>query len=385
MAARNLAPVAATFVLFGFFWGSWAVAAANVERALGVSHAGFGLILSCGLAGAAVANAAGGAWAERLGTARLLGGASTIWGIVLIAAAAARPAGLLGLAMVAAMVTGGMVDVVMNVAATAALAATPGKLVRFHGGFNGGAALGAAAMGGSIAIGIGWRWVWLLAGLSAVVLGRVCRRSAIPASGAGDRVAARGALRILRSERLALIAVAFAVGAMVEGGVELWGVLYLRTHLASGLEFGAIGSVLGYLVAATARVGLGPAVGRRAAQGAVAAGALAACCGLVVLVAAPLPWLKAAGLVIAAGGVSMCWPLFIAHAGSGKSRPGPVVGAMSAVGYTGLVVGPAVVGWVASSWGLPAGLLFLAAAALFVAAVPTVPVVLRARDRAAPA
>ena len=56
----SLRPVGWVFVLFGIFWGGWAVAAANVERTLHLSNGGFGLLLSVSLVGAAISNAVGG-------------------------------------------------------------------------------------------------------------------------------------------------------------------------------------------------------------------------------------------------------------------------------------------------------------------------------------
>ena len=99
-------------------------------------------------------------------------------------------------------------------------------------------------------------------------------------------------------------------------------------------------------------------------------GASLAAVGLVVLALAPSAVIAAAGLVTAAGGVSMCWPLLLAQAGAGRERPAAAVGGVSAIGYLGFVVGPAVVGSVAQLAGLRAGLLALAAAAVFVAVVP---------------
>ena len=91
---------------------------------------------------------------------------------------------------------------------------------------------------------------------------------------------------------------------------------------------------------------------------------------MAVLATAGTAVFAAVGLVLAAGGISMCWPLLLAQAGAGRSRAGAVVGAVSAVGYLGLVMGPAVVGWVAEAVGLRAALGVLAAAAVVVAVVP---------------
>jgi len=364
-----LRPVAATFSLFGAFWGGWAVAAVDLERALRLSHAGYGLLLAAALAGAAGANAVGGALAERRGTAPVLSAALAAWAGLLVASALARAPGLLTAALVLTVVAGGLVDVAMNVAATAALAGSPGELVRFHARFNAGAAIGAGAMGVLLASGASWRWGWLAAGTGAAALVAVCGRATLPASGPGEPIRFLDTVGVLRREALVLVAIAFGAGAMVEGGVDLWGVLYLRTHLSAGLAIGATSAVVGYLIATVTRVVLGPAAGRRGPGAGVAAGAGTAAAGVVLLAFAPT-WLAGAGLVLAAGGVSLCWPLLLAQAGTGRDRPAAIVGSVSAVGYIGLVLGPAMVGWVAAAAGLRAGLLLLAAAALFVAVTP---------------
>jgi MFS family permease len=159
---------------------------------------------------------------------------------------------------------------------------------------------------------------------------------------------------------------------MVEGGIDLWGVLFLRTRFPSTLAVAVTSAVIAYLIAASARVLLGPAAGRRGAAQGVALGAGAATVGIVMLAIAPGPWFKGAGLVIAAGGISMCWPLLLAHATAGRARPGAVVGSVSAVGYIGFFAGPTIVGWLASATSLQGGLLLLAAAAVFVAIAPNV-------------
>ena len=367
---RKLAPITSAFVLFGMFWGGWAVSAADFERSLQVGNGTFGLLLSRSLLGGAAGNAAGGAAAERWGTSRVLAVALASWGALLVAGAFLHGTVLLATALAAIVCTGGLVDVVMNVAASATLAASPGYLVRFHGRFNAGAAAGAACAGALLGAGYGWRPLWVGAGLLAASLAAWCRRSPLPASDRGEDVRLTGAVGVLRREGLVLLAFAFAIGAMVEGGVELWGVLFLRTKLQSGLLVGAGGAVLAYTVAATARFTLGEKVGRRGPSSGIAVGAGVAAAGVTLMAASTTPELAAAGLIAAAGGISMCWPLFVARAASGRDRPGAGVGAMSAFGYLGLVAGPAVVGSVAQGLGLRAGLGFLAVAAGLVAVIP---------------
>jgi MFS family permease len=351
------------------------VAAADVEHDLGLGHGGFGLLLSAALAAAALTNAFGGAVAERRGTVRVLALAFGGWSVLLLSMVLVRAPWAMGVLVVGAIAAGGVVDVVMNVAATAGLAGDPGGLVRFHGRFNFGAAVGAATMGLVRLAGGSWRWGWLVAGVGGAVLAWSFARlppGALPAGEAGDAVRFRSVVTLLRRQRLVVVALAFALGSMVEGGVELWGVLFLRTSWSRGLTLGAGSAVAGYLVAMTARVVLGPVAGRRGPVVGVAVGAGAASLGMVVLAWSPVAVVAGMGLVVAAGGISLCWPLLLALAasGSGADRPGAVVGAVTSVGYLGFVVGPSLVGLLAGRFGLRAGLVALAVAAVFVAVAP---------------
>jgi MFS family permease len=368
---RQLVVITGAFLVFGLFWGGWAVMTAELERATNLSNAGFGVLLSVSLLGAAGGNALGGWAAERWGTARVLGGALAMWGVLNVAASLVHQRLALVAVVLAAITVGGLVDVVMNVAASSSLSATPGYLVRFHARFNAGAAAGAALAGWLLSAGYSWRIIWGVAGVVGLVLAGACGQTRMPAAGRGETVPLKRVVGLLRREGLVLIAVMFAIGAMVEGGIELWGVLYLRTKLHSGLLVGAGGAVVAYLVATGARTFLGVRVGRSGPQRGILRGAGTAAVGVVLLAASPSPVLAAAGLVIAAGGISMCWPLFIAAAGAGQERRGPTLGAVSAAGYIGLMAGPALVGLVSKGLGLQGGLAVLAGAAVVVAVGPS--------------
>jgi ACS family D-galactonate transporter-like MFS transporter len=184
----TLRPVGWVFVLFGIFWGGWAVAAANIERALHLSNGGFGVLLSLSLVGAATSNAVGGTLCQRFGTGRVLGSALLAWSVFLALGAAARVPVLMELLIIFMVATAGLIDIAINVAATAALGATPGRLVAFHARFNGGAAAGAAMTGVLLGVGASWRWMWVGVALAAVGLGVVCHKVPLPAGKPGDRL-----------------------------------------------------------------------------------------------------------------------------------------------------------------------------------------------------
>ncbi|MGH9027582.1 MAG: MFS transporter [Acidimicrobiia bacterium] len=367
----SLRPVASTFVCFGLFWGAWAVSVSDIKAFLGISDGSFGLLLSVALLGASAANAVAGSLAERWGTQTALSRSLAGWGLLLaVGAAVHSPLAFSGL-LVGVIALGGAVDVVINVAATAALGHQPGRLVRFHALFNGGVVGGAIAVGVLLRAGLSWRWMWLAAALVAFVLAERCRHVRLPAGASGERHGLLEAFRAVRREGLVLLAVVFATSAMVEGGIDTWGVLFLREDLASGLVVGTAAFVVGQLVATGARLTLGPAAGSLGARRGVGLGAGLAAGGLALMASAGPVAMAATGLVVAAAGISVCWPLLLAHASAQLDRPALVIGGVTSVGYLGFVLGPAIVGWLADTLGLQAGLLVLAAAASFVAIAPT--------------
>ena len=341
----------------------------DLEHALKIGHGLFGLLLAVALAGSAAVNAATGPLTERWGTSTTLARTQFAWAAAVVALALAPTPWTLAAACVLALSLGGAVDVAMNVAALVAFADEPGGLVRFHARFNAGAVLGAAAAAAVLHAGVSWRWVFGGVAVAAVVNAIWCGRTDLPAGEAGEAHGPLHSLRTIRAERLGALALLFACGAMVEGGIDTWGVLVLRERLAATVLVGAGAYIVGQSVATAARATLGPAAGALGTIRGLAVGAGLAAFGLVLVALAPA-WGAAAGLAVAAAGISVCWPLLLAHASAGIDRPAAAIGGVTAIGYLGFVVGPPVVGGLAGLVGLRPALLFLAAAALLVAFAP---------------
>ena len=165
------------------------------------------------------------------------------------------------------------------------------------------------------------------------------------------------------------LAVVFGCSAIVEGGIDTWGVLVLRDQLGVSLAAGAAAYVLGQGVATASRAlprpgGGPPRRGPRHRGGQrprlVRAGAV----GVAPAVGAAI------GLALAATGVSVCWPMLLAYASQGRERPAGIVSGVTATGYIGFVVGPVVIGTIAELIGLRAAVLVLAVIAAGVAIAP---------------
>lgn len=370
-AARgSLRPVAASFLVFGVFAGTWAVAAVDVERTFGLTDAQLGLLLAGGIAAATGIAAFSGALTDRWGAGSALAGALVLWGALLAFASGAPRVALFAPLFIVALAAGGMVDVVMNIVAADALAPEPARLVRFHGLFNGAAVLGAAVTGVALDVGVSWRVVWLGIAIVAGLTAALVRGSNVPEPPRADHPSMVRAVAGLRHEGLLVLASVFGAAAMIEGGIATWGILYLRAHLGLGVLAGVSAYVVGESLATLARIGGGPIVRTLGTRRAVTLGGLLAALGIGTEALCANAAVAAAGLAVAAVGISVVWPLLLADVNNEARHPALAIGGVTACGYLGMVAGPPLVGLVSSAFGLRTGLIVLAAIAMFVALTP---------------
>ena len=176
-------------------------------------------------------------------------------------------------------------------------------------------------------------------------------------------------VRRIRRDGLLLLLAVFALAEVTEGGVDTWGVLYLRNHLATGVLLGAGAYVVGQLVAATTRSAGSTVAGRLSVRHALVVGGCVAGGGILLESLSPLSGVAALGLALGAGGASLFWPLVMSTVSRLASQVVSAVGTFTAAGYIGWVAGAPVVGWVSQAFGPQHGLQVLAVAALAVAGV----------------
>lgn len=359
-----------TFVVFGAFWGSWAVAALDVQQFLGFSDAQLGALLAATVLGGVIANAGGGVLAERHGTRSVLTAALVVWATLLALTSASSGRVLFSTGFLAAVAAGGLVDVAMNVAATAELGAEPARLLRLHALFNGGALAGAAVSGVVLNAGGSFRLLWLGIAVLASILAVWCALSELPAGGKGEHYTVREGVAALRGCGMAVVAIVFALGALVEGGLGTWGVLFLRGTLGLAAAAGAFAYVAGQAIATSARATLGWTAEHLGERRGAQAGLALAGAGLLVEAVSGTAVPAAIGLAIAAVGAAVYWPLLLAYASGGSDRPALVVGGLSAAGYLGFLAGAPMVGWIANATDLRVGLLALGAVGVIASAIP---------------
>ncbi len=361
----------AAFVTFGLFWGSWAVMLFDIQHAFGLDDAQLGLLLAVAIAVAGGSSAVMAHLCDRVGARRLLWIALLCWAVLLCVLALMHEKWAFVVALVLTEVAGGSIDTAMNAEASHRLMAHPSVLVRLHALFNTGALAGAAVAALVIHAGVSWRWIWPAIAVVALAIGVWAA-----ATDSGEPMAAGGAeptstshpLRRLRRDGLLLLLAVFALAEITEGGVDTWGVLYLRNHLATGVLLGAGAYVVGQAVAATTRGAGGPVLSRLGSRRALITGGCVAGAGILLESVTSLSGLAAVGLALGAGGASLFWPLVMSTVSQMASQVVSAVGAFTAAGYVGWVAGAPIVGWVSQSLGPARGLQILALAAFGVAA-----------------
>jgi MFS family permease len=366
----SLRPVAASFLAFGCFAGSWSVAAVDVEHTFGLTDAGLGVVLGiailCGTASAAFGGVLTDRWGARLALTRAL----LVWAAFLAAAALAPHVAAFVALLTLAIAAQGLLDVVMNVIAADELADEPGRLVRFHGLFNAAAVFGAIATGVVLQLDGSWRIVWVAIAVVALAVAATARRAPVHNVAHVANESMWRSLVALRHEGVVVLALVFAAAAMVEGGIAIWGVLYLRGHLGVSVFAGVGAYVVGQSLATMTRFGGSHIVGALGTRRAVAIGAGLAAFGLAAEVVSTNAAVAATGLAVAAVGISVVWPLLIAEVNNEARHPAVAIGGITAAGYLGMVAGPPLVGAISALFGLRAALGVLAALAFFVAITP---------------
>jgi MFS family permease len=367
---RTLRVVAASFAVFGLLSGAFAVSAIDIRTTFDLSDTQLGVLLGAGIFAATWVAVTGGVLTDRWGARVALQRALLTWGALLAVEALAPALGVFAPAFVLATAAGGMVDVVMNIVAADQLASEPGRLVRFHGWFNGAAVAGAIVTGLVVRFGASWRVMWAAIAVLAIVTAAATRRATFVEAERVHHPSMLRALFQLRHDGLVLLAIVFGTAAMVEGGIATWGVLYLRGNLGVGVLAGVAAYVVGATLATIARVAGGPLIGALGSRRSIAIGGSLAAGGIAAEALSHNVVIASIGLAAGAVGISVVWPLLIADVSNQAPRPALAIGGVTAAGYLGMVAGPPIVGFVAGAFGLRAGLLLLAAAALFVALTP---------------
>jgi MFS family permease len=372
----------AVFSAHGFIFASWAVRVPAIKEQVGASSAALGLALLGLSAGAVATMLLAGALCHRFGSPRMTVISCALLSVTLVLPALAWSALSLGLLLAVFGAAYGCLNVAMNSVAVDVVAALRRPVMPgFHAAWSFGGLAG-AGLGGLLAPHLSPLRHLLLTALVGLLVSAVAGhalltrdavlREAAGAASAGRTVqprirgsAWRGALRTGRT--VGLFGLIALCAAYDEGAIGDWGALHLRQDLGAGAGLAAAGYAAFALAEASGRLSGTALLERLGRTPALILGGLTACAGMLLASLAPDVWLALAGFAATGLGLANLFPVAIARAGLLAGSSG--VALTSTLGYGGFLLGPPAIGFLASAFGLRAGLTTLSFLALAAAAI----------------
>lgn len=375
------------FAALGSFWGAWAALVPDMKLQVGASDGELGIaLLFAGVGAIPMMLLTGRIW-RRAGWA-LLPAAGLFFALTILLPIFATTPLLLAVALFFAGAGSGALDVSMN-AAVSDVEAERGDRLMFgaHALFSLGVLLSAVATGLARELGAQPAHVLtavaLIAAVAAVGTLQTARSARLvpgdapaPASETGDSQRAVYGIAVLA----ALCAMAF----LVEDAIQNWSALHLERELGAGPALGGAAPGIFALAMFVGR-SLGQRLGARFTERALlSGGALATAIGAALLAVAPSPAVALFGLALAGAGISTVAPALFARAGriSDPAGRGAAIARVTALGYSGFIVGPGLVGVVAQLTDLRTAIASLGLLALLLAISGWY--VMRSADRAGP-
>ncbi|UCZ85300.1 MFS transporter [Pseudomonas sp. L5B5] len=361
-----------SFFMAGFALSSWAPLVPFAQARLGADSATLGALLLCLGLGAIIGMPGAGALAGRLGcrTLVLAGGVGLVIALPLLAIVSTPLA--LGLCLLLFGASVGAIDVVANIHGTQVqkIANVP-LMSLFHGLYSIGGLLGAVAVTAGIAAGAS---PVLAASASALIIA-LCLVVAAPGF-LETRAGERAPLFVMPRGVVLIVGLLAMVIFLAEGAMLDWSALLLARE--KGLDVGLAGA--GYSLFACAMT-LARLVGDRIVarigeRSMLIAGFLITAAGLGLAAWATDLSLVFSCIAVAGLAAGNVVPVLFSLAGRQRVMPAShAIAAASMLGYLGVLLGPALVGYAAHAVGLVQS--FYAIGALVVLAAFAIPRALR--------
>jgi MFS family permease len=361
----GIVAVLGVFALNGVVFGSWAPRVPALAAQVGAAEGSLGLSLLGGSIGMISAASVTGRLCARFG-ARVVVGASGIVGcLVLPVLGLAGSPVQLGLILVALGAAVGALDVAMNIAAVTAIRQSGRPIMPlFHASFSIGGLLGASGAAVAAANHLSpLRHLSIAAVVGTVIVLSFVRWIPVEHLNAGQQ--AEPSRSLVKRPVLWLLGFIALCSSIAEGASVDWSAFF-GVHQRGLEESAAALLYAGFSIAmAVARL-LGERIERRWGStrmlvGGAAVGAL----GLFVAVLVPVPAFTYIGFALAGIGLAYGFPVALELAGaSGRRADGGggerELGFVSTIAYSGFLLGPPMVGGIASAAGLPFALIVVA-------------------------
>ena len=354
------------FFIAGFGISAWAPLIPYAKDRLGIDEGVLGLLLLCLGAGSIITMPIAGALAARFGC-RLMIGAATLLicaSLPFLAMVASVPALVIVLLIFGAAI--GTVDVVVNIQAVIVEKASGKSMMSgFHGLWSVGGFVGAGGVSGLL-----WAGVSPLAAVSCVIVVIVgllltFGRHLLP-YGSEEK---DGPLFVLPKGIVLFIGFLCFIVFLAEGSMLDWSAVFLTS--LRGVDFSHAG--LGYsLFSVTMMIGRlsgDRVVHKFGGKKILTFGGICAASGIAIAIFIPTWIASLIGFGLLGLGASNIVPVLYSVLGRQKVMPANLaVSAVTTLGYSGILVGPALIGFIAHTTSLSFAFLVVAAMLLIVAA-----------------
>ncbi|WP_343315300.1 MFS transporter [Brucella sp. BE17] len=348
------------FLSAGLGIGAWAASLPLLSSKLGIDKGELGLILLCFAAGAIVLMVSIGSFIDRVGSDLLsLIGCLVFGSFVAVVPFAQQPM-LVAFLVLVAGAGFGTLDVSMNTTASVLERESKRHLMSsFHALFSVGNLIGAFLVGQIASYGIGVEGCLSAAGVFVILsalatrmFGREKERPQAVSQPVHDNA---NAFRLTRSQIVLVSmfgAIAF-LAMLAEGGMMDWTAVYLVNNLAASESVGAYGFGIFAGAMAIGRFG-GDTITRRIGHlSLMRLGAIVSAVALVVMLTVHSVSLTLICLAVIGLGVSNLVPAVFAAGGHvGGKAAGKAISMVTTMGYSGLLLGPACLGFIAQHFGL---------------------------------
>ena len=352
-----------SFFAAGVGAASWAPLVPYAKARLAIDDGMLGVLLLCLGTGSVLVMPAAGGLIGRFGSRAVILAAGVGYALALPGLAMGGSLAIVAMSLVLFGASLGAMDVAMNVHAVDVERDAPVPIMSgFHGLFSVGGVVGAGGIATLLATGasLGMATVaGILVVAASLAVAAPRYLTARPNAQAPFFVRPRGLVLLL--------GVLAFVTFLVEGAVLDWSALLMTTSLDVPAAQGGIAYAV-FSVAMTVGRLIGDRIvallGRRRV---LVCGGLVASAGLALVVWTSTPAVALAGFLLIGIGASNVVPVLFTQAGRQTSMPtGLAIAAMTTIGYAGILAGPAVVGFVAQAFTLPAAFAMLAVLMLLV-------------------
>jgi len=364
--ARERIATRVAFFIGGLAVAAWAPLIPFAKRRLALDDAQLGLLLLCLGVGSVLMMPLAGGLAARFGCRRTILAAGAVICLCMPALMLAPSIPVLATVLAVFGASLGVLDVVMNVQAVIVERESGRAMMSgFHGMYSVGGIAGAGGVAAALAFGASPLAAITGMAVVAAVLLAGSRRGLLGYGGEADHPAF-----VLPRGRVLLIgAVCFAM-FLSEGAVLDWSAVFLSTVRRADPATAGFG-----YVAFAATMTVGRLAGDRIVQAlgrfrVVVCGALLAAAGFALAIAVLSPLAGVAGFALVGAGAANVVPVMFSAAGRQRGMPTHLaVAAVTTMGYAGVLLGPAALGFVAGASSLPAALGLLVALLVGVAMV----------------